>query len=138
MAVGASYIFLGYNFLKSELEKLSGILFGLGAAFVLGSALILGGWSPNQNFFWELIFPGLAFGALFLSVPLKSKGFLAVGTLSLMVYIGKITAEYFSEGVGWPMALIFCGFMMIGIGYLAFWINQNYLKNKSNSAQSST
>lgn len=128
LIVGVTYLLLGHGFSKISLKGISWILYDFGIIAVLGSALVLGGWSPQQNIIWELLFPGIALGTLFLSIPLKSKGFLGAGTLFLMIYIGKITGEYFSEGMGWPLALIMCGLMMIGIGFLAFWVNQNYLK----------
>ena len=95
----------------------------------LGAALALGGWSPQQNIFWELIFPGLVFGIIFLSVYLKNKSFLVFGALYLMAYIIKITSEYFSQSLGWPLALVLAGFMLMGIGYFAFYLNQKYIKS---------
>ena len=77
--------------------------------------------------FWELIYPGLVFGALFLSVHIKSKAFLTWGTLFLMAYILKITSEYFSSGLGWPLALVIAGLAMIGVGYMSLSLKKKYL-----------
>ena len=33
----------------------------------------------------------------------------------------------FSSGLGWPAALMFAGLCLIGIGYLAFYLNRKYL-----------
>jgi len=102
---GLTYILIGYAFSKNERTSFSNFLYGFGILGFLGSALSLGGWEPNQNVFWELIYSGLIFETLFLCVHIKSKSFLTWGTLFLMAYILKITSEYFSSGLGWPLAL---------------------------------
>ncbi|OGX24548.1 MAG: hypothetical protein A3D10_08335 [Omnitrophica WOR_2 bacterium RIFCSPHIGHO2_02_FULL_48_11] len=124
-----TYIFLGYYWRERESKVLSDWLYGFGVMGFLGAALALGGWSPQQNIFWELIFPGLVFGIIFLSVYLKNKSFLVFGALYLMAYIIKITSEYFSQSLGWPLALVLAGFMLMGIGYFAFYLNQKYIKS---------
>ena len=127
LVVGIAYMLMGYAFSKDERAPLSGFLFGFGILGFLGAALALGEWKPNQNVFWELIYPALVFGALFLSVHVKSKAFLTWGTLFLMAYILKITSEYFSTGLGWPLALVIAGLAMIGVGYMSLSIKRKYL-----------
>lgn len=127
LAAGITYILLGYAFSKNERAPLSNFLYGFGIFGFLGAALSLGGWEPNQNVFWELIYPGLIFGTLFLSVHIKSKSFLTWGTLFLMAYILKITSEYFSNGLGWPLALVIAGLSMIGVGYMSISLKKKYL-----------
>lgn len=127
LVVGIAYMLMGYAFSKDERAPLSGFLFGFGILGFLGAALALGEWKPNQNVFWELIYPALVFGALFLSIHVKSKAFLTWGTLFLMAYILKITSEYFSTGLGWPLALVIAGLAMIGVGYMSLSIKKKYL-----------
>jgi len=127
LAVGASYMLLGYSFSESERAPLTGFLYGFGILGFLGSALALGGWDPNQNIFWELVYPLLVFGALFLSVYVKNKAFLVFGTIFLMGYIFKITSEYFSSGLGWPLVLVITGLAMIGVGYMSISLKNKYL-----------
>lgn len=118
LAVGLAFMVLGWAFSGTERDGLSGPLYALGSAAFLGSALALGGFKPSQNVFWELIFPGLAFVVLYLSVTLKSKALLTFGSLGLGAYLAKITGEYFSDSMGWPLALILLGFLLMGVGYL--------------------
>jgi len=127
LVAGLTYILLGHAFSKNARSALSGFLYSFGILSFLGSALALGGWEPNQNVFWELIYPGLIFGTLFLSVYIKSKSFLTWGTLFLMAYILKITSEYFSGGLGWPLALVIAGLAMIGAGYMSISLKKKYL-----------
>lgn len=127
LVAGLAYVLLGYAFSKDERAPLAGFLNGFGILGFLGAALSLGGWEPDQNVFWELIFPGLVFATLFLSVHIKSKAFLTWGTIFLMAYILKITSEYFSTGLGWPLALVIAGLAMIGAGYLSISLKKKYL-----------
>lgn len=127
LVAGIAYILLGYAFSKNERAPFQGFLYGFGILGFLGAALALGGWEPKQNVFWELIYPGLVFGTLFFSVHIKSKAFLTWGTLFLMAYILKITSEYFSNGLGWPLALVIAGLAMIGVGYMSLSLKKKYL-----------
>lgn len=127
LGVGLMYVLLGYSFSKTGLASLQGFLYSFGILGFLGAALVLGGWEPYQNVFWELVYPGLVFGVLFLSVHLKSKAFLTFGTLFLMGYILKITGEYFSSGLGWPLALVIAGLALIGVGYMSISLKKKYL-----------
>lgn len=128
LLTGLAYLFLGYGFRLSRWKPLTGSLYGFGLLMSLGAALALGGWSPNQNSFWEIIFPVLVFGTLFASVYLRSKAFLVFGGIFLMAYISKITAEYFSDSLGWPLALVIAGLLLIGTGYLTVYLNRKYIK----------
>ena len=126
LVIGLAYMALGY-YLKATTQKaLTGVLYSFGCLFSLGSAMILGGWSPNQNAFWELIYPVLVFGVIFASVYLKSRSFLVFGTIFLIGYIFKLTGEYFSSGLGWPLALVLAGFAIMGVGYYAVRLNKKY------------
>jgi hypothetical protein len=122
-----AYLLIGYSFSQGKYAPLSNFLYSFGIFGFLGAALALGGWSPSQNIFWELAYPAFVFGALFLSVHLKSKAFLMWGTLYLMAYILKITSEYFASDLGWPVALVIAGLGMIGIGYMSLSLKHKYL-----------
>ncbi len=126
---GVAYMFLGYYFSQGSLKALTGALYGFGSLFFLGSAMALGGWQPNQNAFWELVYPLLVFGIIFLSVYVKSKAFLVFGTLFLVGYILKLTSEYFTSGLGWPLALVLAGLAIMGVGYYAVRLNKKYFSH---------
>jgi hypothetical protein len=120
LAVGMAFMVLGWAFSATERDGLSGPLYAFGSLAFLGSALALSGWKPSQNAFWELVFPGLVFGVLYLSVHLRSKALLTFGSLFLGAYLAKITGEYFSDSMGWPLALIVLGLLLMGVGFLTF------------------
>lgn len=122
LAVGLSYIAIGYAFsLNKQLKMLRGWLYSFGSLLFLGAAIALPGT------FWEIIYPGLIFGIIMLSIKMKAKAFLVWGSLFLMGYIGKITATHFSSGLGWPVSLMIAGLALVAIGYYAFYLNKKYL-----------
>ena len=131
LLTGLVYMLLGYSFSKNEKHPFTEPLYVFGILGFLGAALALGGWGSNQNVFWELIYPGLVLGVIFLSVYLKSKAFLTFGSIFLMVYILKITAEYFTDSLGWPLALVLAGLALIAIGYFSFYLNRKYIFSKN-------
>ncbi len=127
---GLAWMLIGYYLKNSLFKAITGTLYGFGVLAFLGSAMALGGWSPNQNAFWELVYPLLVFGVIFLSVYVKSKSFLVFGSLFLIGYILKLTGEYFSSGLGWPLALVLAGLAIMGVGYWAVKLNKQYFAEK--------
>jgi hypothetical protein len=130
MSIGLAYMLLGHSFDNTERKPLTGILYSFGLIAFLSSTMALGGFQSNANMFWELIYPGLVFAVIFLSIYLKSKAFLVFGTLYLMGYIMKITLEYFAEGLGWSISLIVAGLLLIAIGYGAVKLNEKFIKKQ--------
>ena len=126
LLLAIAFIFLGFSFANTDKKGLSGFLYGFGILGILSSTFALGGWTPNQNIFWEIIFPGLAFGSIFSTFYFNSRSFMIWGTLFLMAYILKITGEYFAGSLGWPFSLVLAGLSLIGIGYMAFRLNTKY------------
>ena len=129
LVTGLAYMLVAYFLSSTARQFLTGILYSLGALAFLISALALGGFFPDQNIFWELVFPLLVFGMIFASVMVKSRSLLFFGTLFLIVYIFKLTAEYFRNSLGWPLALVLAGMLIIAVGFYAVKINRKYLKN---------
>lgn len=127
LVIGLVYMLIGYYLTRTSQAVLSGVMYGFGSLMFLGSTIALGGWQPNQNTFWELIYPLLVFGIIFLSVYLKSKTFLTFGTIFLIAYILKLTGEYFQSGLGWPLALVIAGLLIILVGYYAVRISKKYI-----------
>ncbi|MDA1168793.1 MAG: DUF2157 domain-containing protein [bacterium] len=127
LLLGISYALLAYSW-KKIAPTLSSWMYALGTMMFLSAALALGGYAPSANKPWEIAYIGLNFGILFLSVVLKSRAMLVLGSLYLMGYIMKITAEYFSDSLGWPISLVLAGFTLIGIGYVTFMMNQRFMK----------
>jgi hypothetical protein len=67
----------------------------------------------------DVLLIGVSGGLIALSVFAKSRTLLTVGIISLLAFLGYFTDEYFKDIVGWPIALIILGFLMIGISVFA-------------------
>jgi Predicted membrane protein (DUF2157) len=75
----------------------------------------------------------LAVGATFvyLSAVLHSRTLLAVSTLAILAYTGWFTSEHFADSIGWPLALIVFGIVMMGLSALAVRIDRDYVRAKT-------
>lgn len=129
LAAGLAWIFLGYYLNTTAYKAITGTLYGFGIFTVLTTTIFLGGFSPDQNVFWELVYPLIVFGAIFASVYLKSKSFLVFGFMFLIIYILKLTGEYFTSGLGWPLALVLAGLAVMAVGYWAVKLNKKYFSH---------
>lgn len=125
-ALGLSYLFIGYSYQETDKQGLTKILYLIGINFFLGAILTLTGWKPSQDVFWELLYPGIVFGGLYVSALIHSRIILGFCAFYLAAYIIKITVEYFSDGLGWPITLILCGFILMGMGYAAIQLKRKY------------
>ncbi len=130
LLLGIAYMLLAYSFAETERGVLSGWLYSFGAIGFLSAGLALGGWKPSQSVVWEALYPGLVFAIIFLSTYLKSKALLVFGSLALGIYLTKITAQYFSDSIGWAFALVIIGFLLMGVAFLAVRLNHRYVSQK--------
>jgi hypothetical protein len=76
----------------------------------------------------ELVFLFAAAGFVYLSVALHSRTLLFVATVAILAYTAWFTGEYFADSVGWPIALILFGLLLIGLSALAFRIDRDYVR----------
>ena len=65
---------------------------------------------------------------MYLSVVLHSRTLLFVATLAILAYTGWFTGQHFADSVGWPIALMVFGLVMIGLSALAFRVDRDYLR----------
>lgn len=131
LAVGLSYLCLGLYFSDNE-KRISSALYSYGIIAFLTAAYALIWNIPGggKNIFWEWTFPLYAFGAMYLSVAIRNQMCLLFGAIYLIIYIFYLTGVYFSSGFGWPIALIMAGLGLMGIGYGAFYVQRNYIKDQ--------
>ncbi len=133
MILGIAFIGISYGFKswfppidrQDEKEKhvIQNLLYGIGTIGILGAAISIGG-------VWDLITIALIFGAFYGSVYLKSRMMLSVSALFLMGHIIKLTGKYFVDSIGWPIALIAVGFLIIGVGYMTISLNKKFIGKK--------
>lgn len=114
IVVSLSLLCMGYSLTR----QLHGVLGNI--AYILGSGLLLGAaYDLLARSAWDIGLLALSVAMMFFSVQMRSRSLLLVNTLGLFSFLGYYTQEYFSNVVGWPLALILLGFLMVGISALA-------------------
>ncbi len=117
LAVGVSFLLLASYVKTTSSKALTGFLNTFGIGGILGALLVLGDFKPNQNVVWELIGIVALLGGLYLARKVQSSAILRTTAFFIFIYIGKFTAEYFADSMGWPIALMFGGIVLIAVGY---------------------
>lgn len=95
--------------------------------FWSSAAMLAGLFNLVQYSALEILFLGAACGVVFWSTWVKSRNLLFVSTVAILSYVGYYTSEHFTDVVGWPIALILFGLMLIGLSAVAFRINRKYI-----------
>ena len=92
--------------------------------FVGGLFLLCAFWSFVEGGPLELSYLALNAFVVYLSLRLASRTLLFVSVLGLMGYLSYFTYEYFADVIGWPIAMIMMGFIMIGTSAYAVKLGQ--------------
>ena len=106
-----------------ERHVIRGIIYGLSTLAFLGAGISIGG---SFNFVYILFI----FAAFYGSVFVKSRSMLIFAALFLVAHILNLTSTYFVDSIGWPVSLIFIGFLIIGIGYGTLYLNKQFISVK--------
>jgi hypothetical protein len=121
---GACYIMLGTAFVGTWNAPLVRALYFFGILGLLGAAF-----SQVVSYgVWEVLYIPLLVGSVFTAIHIRSTSVLMVSTAFLVAYIAYITSEYFADSVGWPLALVFIGCVLIGCGYASVAVNKKYIQ----------
>ncbi len=95
-----------------------------GPAYFFGSMLVytvfMSLWGGTAL---DIIFPALPAFGLYASLKLQSRALLLSSILALLSFIGYYTAEYFADVVGWPIALMMMGGILIALCRFALKMN---------------
>ena len=83
----------------------------------------------------EILFIAVAAGFVYTSVVVHSRTLLAVSTLAILAYTGWFTGEHFVDSVGWPLALMAFGLVLIGMSALAVRLDRNYVRPRRDSSR---
>jgi len=96
--------------------------------FIGAASFLYGFFDLVEHTVFELAFIAAAAAFVYASVALRSRTLLFVATLAILAYTGWFTRQYFADSIGWPLALIVFGLLMIGLSALAFRIDRDYLR----------
>ena len=126
LIIGASLVLTGIGVDRSGHRDISP------ASYFFGSVgFLYGFFDLVERTVFEIAFIAAAAGFVYLSVLVHSRTLLFVATLAILAYTGYFTGEHFADSVGWPIALIVFGMLMIGLSALAFRIDRDYVRAKS-------
>ncbi len=143
LSLGIAYLAFGYYFAQTNRQFMSGGMYFLGLLMVLGIALVLQGFKDFKDkdyiasIFWQVIYPFLLAATFWGSIKLQSRVFLLMATFFTFAEILKLTAQYFSESISWPLSLVIGGLIIMGIGYMSFEINKRFLQNSARDREPS-
>ena len=126
LIIGASLVLTGIGVDRSGHRDISPAIYFFGSA-----GFLYGFFDLVEKTVFEIAFIAAAAGFVYLSVLLHSRTLLFVATLAILAYTGYFTGEHFADSVGWPVALIVFGMLMIGLSALAFRIDRDYVRAKS-------
>lgn len=129
VVAGIAYVLIGYAYREAQTtlvgeregRSVKTILYGLGTLAALGAGISLNG-------VWDIAYIPLLFVAFYLGVFLRTRTMLVLAALFLIAHLIYLTSEYFADVTGWPIALIICGFIIIGIGYGTFYVMRKYMR----------
>jgi hypothetical protein len=93
-----------------------------------GAAALYGLFDLVQDTPLEIVFLAAAAGLVYTSAAVRSRSLLAVSIAAILAYTGYFTGEHFADSIGWPLALVVFGLIMIGLSAMAVRIDRNYVR----------
>ena len=78
---------------------------------------------------WEIVFFLVSLGLLVLAAYVGRTWLLLLGMVYLFGYVIYITSVYFANSLGWPVALMLLGVVLLGLGYGSLQLHQRFIKS---------
>ena len=120
--IGIALMLVSYGIDRTRHSVITPFWYFLGSACFLWAAFDLMRDTPVH-----LLYPGIAAFVIYVSTIARSRTLLFCGTLAMMGYLGYFTREYFVDSIGWQLALVTMGLVMIGLSNVALGINRRYI-----------
>ena len=95
-----------------------------------GIGFLYGLFDIVEGTLFEVLFILTASGFVYLSAAIPSRTLLLVATGAILGYTGWFTGEHFADSLGWPLALVLFGLLMISLSALAFRIDRKYIRSR--------
>jgi len=125
LAIGASLVLAAVGIDRTPHSVITPPIYLFG-----GMAFLYGLFDMVESTPFEILFILTASGFVYLSAAIQSRTLLLVATGGILGYTGWFTGEHFADSVGWPLALVMFGLLMIGMSALAFRIDRQYIRNR--------
>lgn len=121
--IGASLMCIAYALNQSRHLAIASFWYVVGSVVLLSAVF-----AAVRGTLYELSYLGLSALIIFLSTIVRSRALLTVGTLSMLCYVGYYTAEHFANVLGWPVALVMIGIVLIALSAFAVRLNNKYIQ----------
>jgi hypothetical protein len=99
--------------------------------FAGGIAFLAGLFALVERTPFEILFIIAGSGFVYLSAAIQSRTLLIVATAAILAYTGWFTSQHFADSLGWPLALVLFGLLLISLSALAFRIDRQYIRSRS-------
>ena len=119
IGLSLSILLVAYGIDKTPHRAISAFWYFMGGVGLIWSVFQVIEHSPA-----DILLLPLTVGLMWMSVRMHSRTLLIVGTFGLFGFLTYYTDEYFQDIVGWPIALIVLGFILVGISYFVVNIGQ--------------
>lgn len=108
VTLGLSGLLISYALARSSLSSITGV------GFIISGYSFASGWfTIAKDSPMDITLIAVAAGLMYASVLSRSRTLLFVAVTTMLGYLGYYTDEYFKNIVGWPIALIVFGLVMI-------------------------
>ncbi len=114
LTLGLSGVAASWLASKTEHEGISPFYF-----FCSGVAIAAAAFDYLEHSQLDVLLVGVVALMVLVSVMASSRSFLTVSIVSLLCYLAYFTDKYFKDVVGWPIALVMIGLIMIGVSSAA-------------------
>jgi hypothetical protein len=131
LILAISFIFYNYFYISSiqtntdtdekEISSIQNLIYLISSAGIFGLTLTFGQIS-------DLLMIPLLFGGFYSGIYVKSRALLINSAIFTMIYVVKISSEYFSGILGWPVLLIVLGIVIVGIGLFTYKMSEKYIE----------
>ena len=119
IAVGLSALLLAHAATMRGYRAITPFWYFIGAA-----CLLAGVFGAVEGGPLEIAYLGINGFLVFLSIRLASRSLLVISVVGLIAYLSYFTYEYFADVIGWPIAMIVMGLVLIGLSAYAFKLGQ--------------
>ena len=119
ITVGLSALFLSHFAALRGNHAITPFWYFIGGGFLLGGVFAAVEGGPA-----EIAYLGVNGFLVYLSIRLASQAMLVISVFGLIGYLSYFTYEYFANIIGWPIAMIVMGLVMIGVSAYAFKLGQ--------------
>jgi Predicted membrane protein (DUF2157) len=123
LCLGGSLLLTAVGLDRTRHREITPILYFFGSV-----AFLYGLFDIVEHTVFEIAFLGVAAAFVYLAAGVRSRVLLFVATIAILAYTGYYTDEHFADSIGWPLALIAFGIVMIGLSALAFRIDREYVR----------